>query len=125
MITDIMNANFHGITSYMNQDIEQKLKSPLEYSNLYESKVYIDQLCYLYWLVEDVINRIGYIESLYPSVRILKLSQPSYADKNFDATTKTLMLWYKIMTELMSKSDILGEWLWIFERFLMGVKIMT
>ncbi len=109
MITDIMSTNFSGITSYMNQDIDQKLKSPLQYSSLYESKVYIDQLCYLYWLVEDVINRIGYIESLYPSLRQLKLNQPSYEDKNFDGQTKTLMLWYKIMTELMSKSDILGK----------------
>lgn len=107
-INDIINSNFDGITSYMNLDIQEKLITPLDYSNLYESKVYIDQLCYLYWMVEEVINRIGYIESLYPSMRLLKENQLSYADPNFEATTKTLLLWYKTMTELMSKSDVLG-----------------
>ena len=93
----------------MNKDIEQNLKTPLDYSNLFESKVYIGQLCYLYFLVEEVINRIGLIESLYPSMRILRLSQPSYADRNFEGINKTFMLWYKTMTELMSKSDVLGR----------------
>ena len=110
-IQNVFNSNFNEITVHMNQEIEAKYKTPLDYSNLNENKNYIDQLCYLYWLVEDVINRIGYIESLYPSLRLLKLNQPSYASQSFEATTKTLLLWYKTMSELMSKCDLMGKFL--------------
>ena len=80
----------------MNRELSSCIRSPIEYSTLYERKPYIDQLCYLYWLVEDLINEIGKIESLYPSIEALKADQPCYADQAFQSTIKTLTLWLAI-----------------------------
>jgi hypothetical protein len=110
-IDSILSINYSKITRAMNKDINENMKSPRDYSRLYEKTNYIDQLCYLYWLVLDVINRVGYIESLYPSLRLLKADQPSYADREFQGTMKTLLLWYKKMTDLMNKCDTLGKFL--------------
>lgn len=112
----ILNTCYTPITSQMNLDMRQNMKSPGDYSQLYEHKVYTEQLCYLYWLVVDVVNEIGYIESLYPSQRLLRNSQPAYADAKFESTTKTLLLWYKIMTDLMHKSDQFGRYLGFAKR---------
>jgi hypothetical protein len=92
-IENIQSTSFGFIKSEMNREISGCIKSPIEYSMLYEKKPYIDQLCYLYWLVEDLINEIGFIESLYPSVEALKADQPAYADRAFESTIKTLILW--------------------------------
>ena len=108
-VREIMSTNFHPITTKMNNEIREKLKTPLSYLNLYEGKEYMDQLCYTYWLVEDMINRISYIETLYPSIKQMRKNETSYADPEFEVVNKTLLLWYKIMTELMSKSDKLGQ----------------
>ena len=110
-IDDILNTNFSPVTQNMNDEIYNNMRTPSDYSYLYERKIYIDQLCYLYWLVEDELNRIGYVESLYPSIRLLRKSQPAYADPKFEASTKTLLLWYKIMKDLMNSCDILGKFL--------------
>ena len=93
----------------MNNEIKEKLKTPLSYLNLCEGRAYMDQLCYVYWLVEDMINRVSYIETLYPSLRQMRHKEPTYADPEFEAVNKTLLLWYKIMTELMNKCDRLGN----------------
>ena len=113
LVSDILNTNFTAVSSLMNEEISKSMHTPTDYSNLFEAeyKNYIDQLCYLYWMVEDVINRIGYVESLYPSTRLLKLNEPSYASNDFEATSKTLLLWYKIMTELMKTCDVMGRFL--------------
>ncbi len=108
-VKEIMSTNFHTITTKMNNEIKEKLKTPLSYLNLYEGKEYMDQLCYIYWLVEEMINRVSYIETLYPSTKQMQKNEPSYADPEFEAVNKTLLLWYRIMTELMSKSDKLGQ----------------
>ncbi len=110
-VKEVLNTNFEQITTNMNSDIKEKLKTPLSYLNLYEETIYIDQLCYLYWLVEDVINRVSYIETLYPSTYAMKQNEPTYADPSFEAINKTLILWYKIMTQLMTKCDALGRFL--------------
>jgi hypothetical protein len=115
-IEDILASNFSSITTHMNNDIYKKMKSPCDYSRLYQHKDYIDQLCYLYWLVQDVLNRIGYVESLYPSTRILRECQPAYACSKFEGIHNTLMLWYKIMTDLMNKCDLLGRFLGFAKR---------
>lgn len=115
-IKEIMSTNFQQITTKMNNDIKEKMRTPLSYLNLYDQKIYIDQLCYLYWLVEDVVNRVSYIETLYPSLRLMKINEPTYADPQFEAINKTLILWYKIMTELMTKCDTLGRFLGFAKR---------
>lgn len=107
-IDNIKQTSFGFIKKVMNKEIAN-IKTPIGYSSLYENKNYIDQLCYLYYLVEDLINEIGAIENLYPSIEALRKDQPSYADKNFEATIKTLILWYKLIINLMNKSDILGK----------------
>lgn len=116
IIKEIMSTNFYQITHKMTHDIQERMCTPLSYLNLYEHKIYIDQLCYLYWLVEDVINRVSYIETLYPSLQSMKRNEPAYADPQFEAVNKTLVLWYKIMTELMTKSDTLGRFLGFAKR---------
>jgi hypothetical protein len=89
----IQSTSFGFIKAEMNRELAASIRTPIEYSTLYERKPYIDQLCYLYWLVEDLINEIGKIESLYPSVEALKADQPAYADRAFQSTIKTLTLW--------------------------------
>lgn len=115
-IENILNTSFAAITSQMNQDISANIKTPADYSLLFDHKIYTDQLCYLYWLVEDVLNEIGYIESLYPSQRMLRKDQPAYANQKFESTFKTLLLWYKIMTDLMHKCDKFGKYLGFAKR---------
>lgn len=110
-IEDIINTNFGAITCHIDNEIFKSMKSPCDYSLLYEHKSYIDQLCYVYWLVEDILNRITYIETLYPSTKAMRKDQPDYANEKFDSTYKTLLLWYKIMTGLMNSCDILGKYL--------------
>ena len=41
----------------------------------------------------------------------MKQNEPTYADPSFEAINKTLILWYKIMTQLMTKCDALGRFL--------------
>lgn len=110
-IEHIQATSFGCIKSGMNRELAACIRSPIEYSSLYERKPYIDQLCYLYWLVEDLINEIGKIESLYPSIEALRAEQPTYADRAFESTIKTLTLWYKLIRQLMNKSDIMGRFL--------------
>jgi hypothetical protein len=110
-IEDVINTNFGAITCHMDNEINKSMKSPSDYSLLYEHKSYIDQLCYLYWLVEDILNRITYIETLYPSTKAMSKDQPDYANEKFESTYKTLLLWYKIMTGLLNSCDVLGRYL--------------
>lgn len=95
----------------MEQEIDTHMQTPAHFALLASHTNYIDQLCYIYWLVEDTINQIGYVESLYSSTKELSASQPAYADPRFEATSKTLVLWYKMMSDLMEKSDLLGHFL--------------
>ncbi|RNA32121.1 hypothetical protein BpHYR1_036027, partial [Brachionus plicatilis] len=101
----ILKLDYSRIKQVMDLDIKQTMFSILDYSKLYENKIYIDQLCYLNLLIQDDLNNICYIESLYPSIRCLKSQQPLYADPKFDSTAKTLLLWHKIVKDLMLKSD--------------------
>ena len=109
-VADIMSINFVAITSHMNQEIAC-MKTPADYSNLYERKIYIDQLCYLFWFVEHVCNQVSYIETLYPSTKQMREHQKSYASPKFEAATKTLLLWYKIVHDLMHTCDVVGKYL--------------
>ncbi len=111
IVDDTLNTNFSTITSHMNQEIFQNMKTPSDYSYLYERKNYIDQFCYLFWLVEDVCNRVSYIETLYSSTRIMARSQPQYASQKFQNVNKALWLWYKIVFELMHTCDVVGNYL--------------
>jgi hypothetical protein len=112
IIQDILNTNFTQITNLMDNEMRMHMKTPSDYSCLFKhNKSYIDQLCYIYWLVQDILNQIGYIESLYPSSNALSVAQPAYAAPKFDSITKTLILWYKMMTDLMQKNDLLGNFL--------------
>ena len=111
IVEDTLNTNFSTITSHMNQEILINMKMPSDYSYLYERKNYIDQFCYLFWLVEDVCNRVSYIETLYPSTKIMSRNQPQYASDKFQSATKTLWLWYKIVFELMHTCDVVGNYL--------------
>ena len=43
-IKEIMSTNFQQITTKMNNDIKEKMRTPLSYLNLYDQKIYIDQL---------------------------------------------------------------------------------
>ena len=111
IVEDTLSTNFTMITSHMNQEILLNMKMPSDYSYLYERKNYIDQFCYLFWLVEDVCNRVSYIETLYPSTKIMSRSQPQYASEKFQSVNKSLWLWYKIVFELMHTCDVVGNYL--------------
>ena len=116
IVDDTLNTNFTMITDHMNQDTALYMRTPSDYSYLYERRVYIDQLCYLFWLVEDVCNRVSYIETLYPSTRLMAQSQLHYAEPKFQNITKTLWLWYKIVFGLMHTCDVVGNYLGFTKR---------
>jgi hypothetical protein len=116
MIADISNTDFASITRHIERAITDCMRTPGDFASLATHKQYKEQLCYIYWLVEDKLNDIGYLETLYPSARALRESQPAYADPRFEATAKTLVLWYKMMSDLMARSDALGRFLGFTKR---------
>jgi hypothetical protein len=103
--------DFSAITGHIEQTISDCMRTPADFASLAAHNTYKEQLCYIYWLVEDKLNDIGYVETLYPSTRALSEAQPAYAAPQFDSTAKTLVLWYKMMSDLMTRSDDLGRFL--------------
>jgi hypothetical protein len=108
--------DFSSITRHIEQTITDCMRTPGDFASLATHKEYKEQLCYIYWLVEDKLNDIGYVETLYASTRALSEAQPAYADPKFEATAKTLVLWYKMMSDLMARSDALGRFLGFTKR---------
>lgn len=114
-INEILTINFNTITQSMQTDIELLLTAS-DYRRLNESPKYICKLSYLYCYIEDILNKVGYIESLYPSVKALELEEPNYASEEFTERIKTMLLWYNIMTNLMRQCDLFGRLLGFTKR---------
>ncbi|CAF0844901.1 unnamed protein product [Brachionus calyciflorus] len=108
-INNILTVNYSSIKNEMDFEIRYSMKSFLDYSNLYGNKRYMDRLCYLNLLVQEKLNSIHNIERLYPSIRSLKQDQVDYSDPKFESSAKSLLLWNKIVEDLMVKSDQLGK----------------
>lgn len=109
ILTSIQKLSFDHINSKMNQHIGMFVKGFKYYSYLFTDQDYIDQMRNIYMEVEDALSRIEYVESLYPSRRLLIESHPYYASPEFDSVHRTLILWHKIMRELMEKCNQLGK----------------
>jgi hypothetical protein len=113
----ILNLNFDLITQSMQQDLEREsLYTVSDFRRLNESPKYICKLSYLYCYIEDILNRVGYMESLYPSLKSLENEVPLYASEEFTNRIKTLLLWYNIMTDLMRQCDLFGRFLGFTKR---------
>lgn len=109
ILKNIQNLNFSKINAQMNQEIASFVKSFRFYTYLFTHRDYIDNMRYIYYQVEDALNNIDYVESLYPSRRLLVESHPVYASSEFDSVYKTLIVWHQTMKDLMVKCDQLGN----------------
>ena len=116
-INYILNLDLSIIGNQMQYDLKSgKLYNASDYRRLNESPKYICKLSYLYCYIEDILNRVGYIESLYPSLKALEKEESLYASEDFQNRIKTLLLWYNIMTDLMRQCDLFGRFLGFTKR---------
>jgi hypothetical protein len=110
IFSNILKLNFNTIQKSMeDEDLFLKFKTISDYRQLNESHGYLMKLFYLYCYVEDVLNRIGYCESLYSSIKQLDDDNKLYKSNEFKKRYKSLLLWYNIMTMLMRQCDLYGR----------------
>jgi hypothetical protein len=110
IFNNILKLNFNSIQKSMeDDDLITKFKTISDYRLLNESHDYLIKLFYLYCYVEDVLNRVGYCESLYSSIKQLDDENKLYKSHEFKKRYKSLLLWYNIMTMLMRQCDLFGR----------------
>jgi len=61
-------------------------------------------------LVEGVLNRIGAVQSLYPSLKAMYADKPSTTDPEFQARCDALIAWHNIDTRLRVQLSVLYKW---------------
>lgn len=109
IIQNIMSINFGPVNLKLNQEIASFVKTLKDYSYLFTHRDFTEPMSDVYWTVDDALASIEYVESLYPSRRLLIQSHPVYASQEFESVYKTLILWRKTIIELMQVSDRLGN----------------
>jgi hypothetical protein len=99
-------------------DLYIKIKTISDYRQLNESHDYLIKLFYLYCYVEEILNQIGYCESLYASLKQLDDDNELYKSNEFKKRYRSLLVWYNIMTMLMRQCDLFGRLMGMFSIYL-------
>lgn len=108
ILSSIQSINFGPINLQLNQEIASFVKTLRDYSFLFTHRHYMHQISRVFWEIDEALNKIEYVESLYPSRRLLAQAHPAYGTAEFDSIYKTLILWHKTMREVTGKLNQLG-----------------